>query len=95
MPRFSPFSVVLTDEEERCLQDTARMNTSPNLRVRALRDPPNVENVVRVVVCENPGARASLSRKLFTGIYDERWAIEERVMSQVFVGRDTWQLEPR
>jgi transposase len=29
MPRFSPFSVVLTDEEERHLQETARKYTSP------------------------------------------------------------------
>ena len=29
MPRFSPFSVVLTDEEGRYLQETARKYTSP------------------------------------------------------------------
>jgi len=29
MPRFSPFAVVLTDEEERYLQETARKYTSP------------------------------------------------------------------
>jgi transposase len=29
MPRISPFSVVLTDEEERCLQEAARKYTSP------------------------------------------------------------------
>ena len=29
MPRFSPFSVVLADEEERYLQETARKYTSP------------------------------------------------------------------
>jgi hypothetical protein len=29
MPRFSPFYVVLTDEEERYLQETARKYTSP------------------------------------------------------------------
>lgn len=29
MPRISPFDVVLTDEEERCLQETARRYTSP------------------------------------------------------------------
>jgi transposase len=28
MPRISPFSVVLTDEETRCLQETARKYTS-------------------------------------------------------------------
>ena len=29
MPRFSPFVLMLTDEEERYLQDTARKYTSP------------------------------------------------------------------
>ena len=29
MPRRSPFAVVLTDEEERCLRETARKYTSP------------------------------------------------------------------
>ena len=29
MPRISPFAVILTDEEERCLQETARKYTSP------------------------------------------------------------------
>ena len=29
MPRFSPFAVVLTDEEEQYLQETARKYTSP------------------------------------------------------------------
>jgi len=29
MPRISPFSIVLTDEEERCLQEMARKYTSP------------------------------------------------------------------
>jgi len=29
MPRISPFAVALTDEEERCLQETARKYRSP------------------------------------------------------------------
>lgn len=29
MPRNSPYGVVLTDEEQRCLQETARKYTSP------------------------------------------------------------------
>jgi len=33
MPRFSPFAVVLTEEEVQCLQDTARKYTSPYCEV--------------------------------------------------------------
>ena len=33
MPRVSPFAVVLAEEEERCLQDTARKYTSPYCEV--------------------------------------------------------------
>ena len=33
MPRFSPFGIALTDEEERCLQETARKYTSPYCEV--------------------------------------------------------------
>lgn len=33
MPRISPFSIVLTDEEERCLQEMVRKYTSPYCEV--------------------------------------------------------------
>jgi hypothetical protein len=33
MPRTSPFAVVLTEEEERCLQETAHKYTSPYCEV--------------------------------------------------------------
>jgi len=51
-----------------------------------LRYPGAISEVLRVVVQENPFARKALPRDLFTGPYDERWAIEEDGLQPVFVG---------
>jgi len=51
-----------------------------------LRYPGAISEVLRVVVHENPFARKALPRDLFTGPYDERWAIGEDGLQRTFVG---------
>jgi len=47
---------------------------------------PAIERISRVVVCENPGARIPLPRDLFRGAFDERWAIQDGMLKQIFRG---------
>jgi len=46
----------------------------------------NCPPVTRCVICENPGARIPLPRNLFVGPFDERWAMEDGLLKQIYVG---------
>lgn len=53
--------------------------------------PMNLRETPKVVVCINPFARHPLPDNLFDGPYDERWAIQDGELQQVFAGTE---LEP-
>jgi len=53
---------------------------------RLLSQPRSFDSILRVIVCQNPGARMPLPRDLFRGAFDERWAIENGRLTQVFRG---------
>jgi hypothetical protein len=48
---------------------------------------------LRVVVCENPGARRPLPREMFRGPYDERYGAANAYITRLFVGEGLRELE--
>lgn len=51
-----------------------------------LERPPKPRKVIRVRVCEHPGARMPLPGSLFCGPFDERWAIVDGMLTRTYAG---------
>ena len=85
------------DSEVSLLEQRMGRKATPEeiFEVRCRADAAHLENVSvlpRVSVFENPDARIPLCRTLFTGPYDERWALTPD-LERVFVGEKLKKLE--